>query len=118
MLLGILSAAPLMEGVLRHLLKGRYAEYVAYQNLRHGFDSEAIEKPFYLGFGGLCAFLACLIGNWYVLVTPTEIRLNPFFSLRERVFQYGDVAAIQTAAARSGIPTRTPRRRPTRSWLH
>jgi hypothetical protein len=99
MFLGMLSAAPVLEGILRWLLKGRYREYVAYQNRRHGFDSEAIEKPFYLGVGGLSAIAACLIGNYYVLFTPNEIRINPLLGLRERVFAYEDVVAIHTAPA-------------------
>jgi hypothetical protein len=97
--LGLLTAGPTIDGIHRWLLGARYREYVAYQNLRHGIDSEAIEKPFYVVLGGLSVILACLIGNWYVSFTPVEIRINPFFGFREHVFAYGDVAAIRTAPA-------------------
>jgi hypothetical protein len=99
MFLGMLSAGPAVNAVLRRLLKNRYYEYVAYQNLRYGFDSEAIVKPFCLGFGGLVAVGVFVIANWYAIFTTTEIRLNPFFSIRERSFSYADVVSIKTAPA-------------------
>ena len=55
LLLGFLSSRPAIEAILRRLLKERYAEYLAHQGLRHGFDSEAIAIPSYLGFGELAA---------------------------------------------------------------
>jgi hypothetical protein len=111
LLLGILSAGPAIEAILRRLLGERWREYVAYTNLRHGFDSEAIEKPFYFAFGGLAAVGAFLIANWYVLFTPSEIRLNPFFAVRERVFAYTDLVAIRTAPAFVAPNGKTVRRR-------
>jgi hypothetical protein len=99
MFLGMLSAGPAVNAVLRRLLKDRYHEYLAYQNLRYGFDSEAIAKPFYLGFGGLVAISVLMIASWYAIFTTTEIRLNPFFGIRERSFSYADVASIKTAPA-------------------
>lgn len=97
MFLGMLSAGPAVDAVLRRLLKDRYREYVAYQNLRHGFDSEAMAKSFYLGFGGLVAVSVLMIGSWYAIFTTAEIRLNPFFGIRERTFSYAEVVSIKTA---------------------
>jgi len=99
MVLGLLSAGPLIDAMLRRFLEERYPEYVAYQNLRYGFDSAAIERPFYLAFGGLAAICVFMIANWYAVFTPAEIRINPFLAVRELEFRYSDVVSIDTAPA-------------------
>lgn len=97
MVLGTLSASPLLDASLRGLLGSRYREFVAYQKLRHGFDTEAISIPFYLVFGGLAAIAAALLFDWYAAFTPAGIELNPLFGFGERTLGYADVARIETA---------------------
>lgn len=99
MLLGLLSCGPSIDGIFRRLLKARYREYVAYQNLRHGFDSEAVERPFYLVFGGLAVVGVLLLADCEMAVTPQGIRWDPLFGVQERLLRYNDVVAIRTAPA-------------------
>ena len=99
LLLGILTASAPMNAVYRALLGDRYREFISYQNLRSRFDAERFMTPLYLGGGALAAIAVFLLANWYILFTPTEIRYNPLFGFRERVFDYRDVVAIETAPA-------------------
>lgn len=110
-LLGLISSIAPINAILRHLLRERYAEFVAYGNLRHGFDGDAIEKPMYLGFGGLAAIAVFMLGNWYIVFGLEQIRFNPFLGVSEHVFTYQDVEAIETAPAFVAPNGRVVRRR-------
>lgn len=111
MALGLLAAGPLSELVLRCLLGGRYGELLAYQSLRHGFRVEVLEKPLYLGLGGVGVGLAAAIANWHIEFSPTEMRWNRFWSLREQILPYSEISAIKTAPAFVAPNGRTVSRR-------
>lgn len=97
MVLGILTASLAIEIIYKGLLKERYREYVAYQNMRYRVDSEAMAKLFYLCGGVLVAIFVYLVADWYALFTPAQIRINPFWGFRETTHTYTDIVSIKTA---------------------
>lgn len=94
--LGILSSAIPLDLIYRALLKDRYAEFYAWQHLKHGFDSWRVGK--YLA---ILVILGATVGtalgsDTYVRITESEIIVNPFSTWgKEHRYPYHMVVGVE-----------------------
>lgn len=89
-----------MDHVLRALLGSfRYREFVLYGDLRFEMNGKAIEKPGIILLVALSMLAALALARWYVIATPSELRISTPLEVRERRIPIQDVDAIETAPA-------------------
>ena len=103
---GAITGAFPADLLVRICERGRYAEWIRYQELKYGFRQES--TWFLLPILVVPTLVAALLMlNWYVVLTEDEVRVNPFFS-SEHVYRYDEVAEIRTAQrlVRSGDTVR------------
>ncbi len=96
--LGIISSAPLLHLFYKSLLRGRYADYVLYNNMRAGFDTWKLVR----GLAVLIVIPAlgfALLGmDTYMKVTDSGIVVNRFWSFDEQRYPFSSVKAVKSAS--------------------
>ena len=82
----------------RWVLGSRYAEFMTYQKLKYGFDSDRFEKVFWIIAAGFSTIFMALALDWYVTFGANEMIINRFWSLTAERYSYSDVRAIHTSS--------------------
>lgn len=95
MLLGIVTSAIPMTLTARLILGDRrYTRYLLASQLRRRYD---IRKATHILFGsvGLIVALFVTLGlNWYAQFREDDIRIHPFFSLHEQLYNYDEISGL------------------------
>lgn len=93
--LGLMAANIPVSWILQRLLKQRFAEYLLYQNLNYGFDSQRLGKKLFTIIGLLCAVYLAFTLDFYVVFGRSEIIVNDLPSFSETRHAYADIDSIQ-----------------------
>lgn len=97
--LAIGLAIPIGTALERLVLRGRLAEYLAYQRLKWGMDASRVSRLLLAVVGTLCAGLVFLGLDWSVRLERDVLVLNRYLSVGDERFAIADVAEIRTAPA-------------------
>lgn len=95
---GILLSSFVMVGILKLLLRERFAEFGRFDNQRMGMNQGRLVGVLIpvIGIGFTVVVLRML--NIYLVASPTELRINRPFGL-ERRYPYSELTAVVTAPA-------------------
>ena len=95
---GILLSSLVMAGILKLLLRDRFAEFARYDNLRSGIDQSRLMRHMIptIGVSSIVGFLWML--NVYLVATPTELKINRPFGWARR-YSYSELTEVMTAPA-------------------
>ena len=96
--MGLLLSGVVLTPILKRVLKERYAEYERYTALRFGFDQARAMKGLAIAICSAFALAVFAFFDAYVVASPGELRVNPFFGF-ERRYSYRDISEIVTAPA-------------------
>jgi hypothetical protein len=108
--LGMITTGLVIGPVLRWRLGDRFADFVRHRDRLRGFDERKVARIVYSTVALLVAAVAILLADNYAYFSSSDIVINPFWSIRERRYQYSDVAWIGTAPE-FVAPNRRPVRR-------
>lgn len=97
--LAITLMLPLFTWVARRLLGERYAEYMAYQQLRSGMDVVRVANMLCTSVAIASAVFIFLGLDWSVRVEPDGLVVNRYLGVGEERYAFADVRAIRTAPA-------------------
>lgn len=93
--LGLMAANIPVSWILQRLLKQEFAEYLLYQNLNYGFDSQRLGKKLFTIIGALCAAYLAFALDFYIIFGHSEIIINDLPSFSETRHSYADIQEIQ-----------------------
>ena len=97
MFLGILTGSAVLDRFQQYSLKDAYADYVRYQERKHGLTKKAVQYLFFWPTLVLSVSFTVMVLDWYVIFTDREIVINPFFGFSEEHRPYASIARIKTA---------------------
>lgn len=97
LLMGVSTGALLSFLLVRLVLKGRYREYIAYQNQKFRVNNERLGPLLGVLFILGPIIILVMLLNWYVVFTPEQIVIKSLLSISERSYRYSDIDAIYTA---------------------
>lgn len=93
--LALIMTSPLLELILRRLLKERYLEFDIYQQLKYKFDAKKIGKVLVNFITVICGAFLILTFNFYIVFDSTQIISNDFFSFTDERYLYSEIRSIQ-----------------------
>jgi hypothetical protein len=96
--LGMISSAPLLHLFYKALLRGRYADYVLYNNMRAGFDTWKLVRGLAVLIVISALSFALLGMDTYMKVTGDGIVVNRFWSVGEQRYPFSSVKAVKSAS--------------------
>jgi hypothetical protein len=97
MILGIVSCGLSLDWIYRRLLKDRYPNYVRYDKLTSGYDSERAAKPIVLGMGFLSIAMVASALSWHVVFRENDVTFHSWCGLGTTTEFYSNVKEIRTA---------------------
>jgi hypothetical protein len=83
-----------MDWLYTWLLKGEYATYKVYTNLKHGFDGEVMYRYLTLTMGGAATVVILLLFDYSAILHPDRLEYNRFGGLGQQTYIYNEVAQI------------------------
>jgi hypothetical protein len=95
-LLAILISGVIATLVSKFLLKERYAEFERFGALKYRTDQRALSRTAAITVISAFLFGTMICFDAYLVASPNELRVNPFFGF-ERRYPYDDLSAILTA---------------------
>jgi hypothetical protein len=109
--MGVASGAFLTFLLVRHWLKSRYRDYIAYQNQKFKVNNERLGPLLgILIISGPIIILAILL-NWYVIFTPEKVVIKRLFSIEALSYRYSDIDGIHSAPALRALTGKIVNRR-------
>jgi hypothetical protein len=94
---GIVSSGPVITSSMKLILGERYPRFLSYQDSIYRMNTQAMNRPFYIGSVSMIAIGVFIIANWYTYVTDTHLVANPFFGFSEQSHRLSDLTQIRTA---------------------
>ncbi len=96
-MLAITLMMPFSDWAARRLLRERYAEYLAYLQLKTKMDISRVARLLVGGITAGCAVFIFLGLVWSVRVDPSGLAVHRYFSLSTERHSFNEVQAIRTA---------------------
>lgn len=98
LMVGLLLSVIISFNSTRRHLRNDWEEYLAYLNLRHKFEYlKSIRVT--LCFFSLLIIVGFVIAfDWYTVFGKSDIRINGFFSLGSKRYQYTDIIKVEDVA--------------------
>lgn len=90
----MLTASMLLVYSGKLILKNNWAEYLAYNNFKYGFNYERITTLVIKCFAVITSILIILTFDYFTVFRTDNIILNGFFSLGNKTYLYSDIKDI------------------------